>query len=160
MLLLIKSFLFTSKIFHGFNTSHVTINHFLILLLPVDLVCFNTSHVTINRNLIFRYLLSCFVSIHLMLLLIKYHLNFFFPFCRFNTSHVTINQPTKSKIQSQREVSIHLMLLLIPQPQFGTGEYSSSFNTSHVTINQKHKCRRKKLIICFNTSHVTINQWS
>ena len=122
--------------FASFNTSHVT------LYPPEDWWSqdldgrFNTSHVTLYlayiegdtvQFLLFQYI-SCYslsrwgeergkrssVSIHLMLLFIKFHY----------VPNILINI-----------VSIHLMLLFIMTPEY-TAAHNDGFNTSHVTLYQ------------------------
>ena len=77
--------------------------------------CFNTSHVTLYQNV--RLHISGWrfcVSIHLMLLFIKFHY----------VPNILINI-----------VSIHLMLLFIMTPEY-TAAHNDGFNTSHVTLYQ------------------------
>ena len=139
-----------------FNTSHVTLylNKFAKMKSVVE--CFNTSHVTLylttggdtaNKRM-FQYI-SCyslsidhvyahyhsFVSIHLMLLFIKFenhNMTFYSVFqyiscyslsarqnkitqseLRFNTSHVTLYRGQHGVDDLRIHVSIHLMLLFI-----------------------------------------------
>ena len=99
----------------NFNTSYVVIKRNLVILIVRPLRYFNTSYVVIKRE---RYNCSrdhSTISIHLMLLLI-----------RFNKRTITIS----------RDISIHLMLLL-NLTILETGLYVVCyFNTSYVVIKQ------------------------
>ena len=75
-----------------FNTSHVSINLDTEELMDTVVTDFNTSHVSINRNRASGEWNHLHISIHLMFLLILYHISYRIP---------------------KNIISIHLMFLLI-----------------------------------------------
>ena len=116
------------------------------------------------------------VSIHLMLLFIRFCFSLRFCRTRFNTSHVTLYLCTANVRNVEGNVSIHLMLLFITVVDFGEVK-KGSFNTSHVTLYRKGDVRKfypsvfqyiscyslssgqadwQTVKNCFNTSHVTL----
>ena len=140
-----------------FNTSHVTVYRFQIVVAQHRETYFNTSHVTV-------YLLAQLVEEN------KY--------LYFNTSHVTVYHLTHSKqyqlllfqyiscyclscvrwfCKTCKQISIHLMLLFIHSdqnflPVSDSFQYISCYCLSlrpHVTVRP---------VLYFNTSHVTVYQ--
>ena len=77
---------------NNFNTSHVSINQEKPLRSLCNSLHFNTSHVSINRIADLEELAREKISIHLMFLLIVYHLFVSDINASFNTSHVSINR--------------------------------------------------------------------
>ena len=95
---------------------------------------FNTSHVTVYQE-IQKHKGTCnVISIHLMLLFIRFIIPPPFLTGDFNTSHVTVYQE----------------ILLESQYQL------SNFNTSHVTVYHRLSLSIIHFIKNFNTSHVTV----
>ena len=138
-----------------FNTSHVTVYQISsIWCIPkptfqyISCYClstssrcpilvfyhFNTSHVTVYQE-IQKHKGTCnVISIHLMLLFIRFIIPPPFLTGDFNTSHVTVYQE----------------ILLESQYQL------SNFNTSHVTVYHRLSLSIIHFIKNFNTSHVTV----
>ena len=73
-----------------FNTSHVTVYRRFIIPPPFLAGDFNTSHVTVYRYTRSSPTSSNLISIHLMLLFIKYCSSLYITSIYFNTSHVTV----------------------------------------------------------------------
>ena len=117
-----------------FNTSHVTVYPYGILHYYLFVSYFNTSHVTVYQE-IQKHKGTCnVISIHLMLLFIRFIIPPPFLTGDFNTSHVTVYQE----------------ILLESQYQL------SNFNTSHVTVYHRLSLSIIHFIKNFNTSHVTV----
>ena len=98
----------------SFNTSYVTLYLQNKTHLEHQSFSFNTSHITLYRRNWKRRKKVTAVSIHLMLLFIKYGLSS--GSCGtlgFNTSHVTLYRSTARWQYTLLRVSIHLMLLFI-----------------------------------------------
>ena len=74
---------------------------------------FNTSHVNVNRITFHICYHSVPISIHLMLMLIAFHVAFNPNGVYFNTSHVNVNPHWFPKNKRLSRISIHLMLMLI-----------------------------------------------
>ena len=74
---------------------------------------FNTSHVTVYRKSIPDHLPDDIISIHLMLLFIRFIISLYYLMPDFNTSHVTVYLFAFWHHFSNSSISIHLMLLFI-----------------------------------------------
>ena len=113
MFLLIRQCFIHQRLFHHFNTSHVSINqkyskgtqsawgisiHLMFLLIK------DTKR---------RGKSSCKISIHLMFLLILIAVQTVVNVLHFNTSHVSINPLIDHLLLRNSLISIHLMFLLI-----------------------------------------------
>ena len=121
---------------HGyFNTSHVSINLAVLLLLFLFPLHFNTSHVSINHNRRTDWIERKSISIHLMFLLIGLHRVMQKRQHNFNTSHASINQASET----------------------ASCLFYCHFNTSHVSINLCDFVCARLAGHYFNTSHVSIN---
>ena len=142
------------------------------------MIChFNTSHVTVyhrqenDRSSSFR------ISIHLMLLFIRFRSDTSESYGYFNTSHVTVYLIWESWPDRRKQISIHLMLLFISAPGIQRSvhrkfqyiscyclSYAVKYNTPVVITFQYISCYC--LSFCssrtaleykdFNTSHVTV----
>ena len=74
-----------------FNTSHVNVNRWKALIFHLSKTNFNTSHVNVNHTVITKERRIYIISIHLMLMLIRFLENSTFRLQDFNTSHVNVN---------------------------------------------------------------------
>ena len=121
--------------FCNFNTSHVNVNPGNIFPAIPKKPHFNTSHVNVNLFSFRKHRAHLWISIHLMLMLIrkkiskwkiKYNFNTSHVnvnpqklwtiravFRDFNTSHVNVNRRAKGNPGAYSVISIHLMLMLI-----------------------------------------------
>ena len=103
------------------------------------------------------YASQCYISIHLMLMLIINPTINLPTSHNFNTSHVNVNQEASTQAQATILISIHLMLMLICTP---TGSPSFSIIISihlmlMLIVNYNHlSC----ILADFNTSHVNVNR--
>ena len=116
--------------------------------------CFNTSHVTLYRRWTFQnrwqwtfQYISCYslsvyqryynsnimVSIHLMLLFIRFVITFFFEMVCFNTSHVTLYQDIVSWCGNS-SLFQYISCYSLSQNSCRTEDSLMSFNTSHITL--------------------------
>ena len=86
-----------------FNTSHVSINRLVVIILLMVLSHFNTSHVSINLSLLVLVSRISQISIHLMFLLIANSDSNLSTQLHFNTSHVSINRKT-ALLQLQSDI--------------------------------------------------------
>ena len=142
---------------YHFNTSHVNVNHHLIVNYCVIVKHFNTSHVNVNliktnNNFCTTYIsihlmlmlipngclipfLSAGISIHLMLMLIlfKHTHNILIIFISIHLMLMLIFLKAIS-LSSLFCISIHLMLMLILL-RLRKGFSLVHFNTSHVNVN-------------------------
>ena len=140
----------------SFNTSYVTLYLQNKTHLEHQSFSFNTSHITLYRRNWKRRKKVTAVSIHLMLLFIKYGLSS--GSCGtlgFNTSHVTLYRSTARWQYTLLRVSIHLMLLFI------SIRLVSSISAQSVSIHLmllfiKLGYEDSDIELGFNTSHVTL----
>ena len=94
---------------------------------------FNTSHVTVYRRHWNKPCQKVQISIHLMLLFIRWLYIYATSFWHFNTSHVTVYRYSRVLYIFHTTISIHLMLLFIGIPAI-LDNSERYFNTSHVTV--------------------------
>ncbi len=142
----------------NFNTSHVSINHwivevtvlkFLISIHPMFLLIFTYGKKQNKHNAI---------SIHPMFLLIA-----LLAWKLTNLTKISIHPmflliyKEVRKNQPRYGISIHPMFLLILNTTNGTIA-KRDFNTSHVSINPRSATYFNSPYFYFNTSHVSINR--
>ena len=89
-----------SMVVMHFNTSHVSINRIGKTVVDGE-KDFNTSHVSINRSNTADHAWTCYISIHLMFLLIGVIPDDNPKYVHFNTSHVFINRRLKAMENGQ-----------------------------------------------------------
>ena len=76
----------------NFNTSHVNVNRSTHRKVKEHYNYFNTSHVNVNQHCTLICLSVIEISIHLMLMLIRFVVQRSSDVTNFNTSHVNVNQ--------------------------------------------------------------------